>query len=351
MNRPAVTVTFFSDYTATSKVEQNLPLDRLADLIRTRSAARKERLPWLKLARFGDERTPARSLRHDRNVLAITGIEADYDGEQETFDAACEVLEKQGISSIVYTSPSHTEDAPRWRVLCPFSAEMEPGKRDHQLGRLNGLFGAIFAHESWTLSQSFYFGRVNDNPSHQVEVIHGTSIDQHDDLDEIWRGKPGHNAAGRIGERANKEPREDAELIRCIISAEHFHIELCALAARYIARGIPPGTVSDILSGIMLSHPEGSRDGRWYDRYYSIPALVASAQHKFHSELCQQTKPARRELARMARCMFRECRPSKEVIVAVLKRAGELELPERTARDIVQWAARQELAGRASADG
>ena len=141
----------------------------LAARILDTTAKEKERLPWLKLARFGDKRTTQNSLRHDANVLAISGVEADYDGEVMTFGEAYDLLEKQGIASIVYTSPSHTEDAPRWRVAVPFSEEMPPQRRSHQLGRLNGLFRGIFSGESWTLSQSYYFGSVNRNPSHRAQ--------------------------------------------------------------------------------------------------------------------------------------------------------------------------------------
>jgi len=99
-------------------------------------------------------------------VLAISGIEADYDGEAMPFDDAVEVLTKAGVSAILYTSPSHTEDTPRWRVLCPTSRELPPERRDKLMGRLNGLFRGCFSGESWTLSQSYYFGSVNSNPSH-----------------------------------------------------------------------------------------------------------------------------------------------------------------------------------------
>ena len=103
--------------------------------------------------------------------MAISGVEADYDGEQMTLDMARDLLEKQGIASIIYTSPSHRAEAPRWRVLCPFREEMPGQCRNHQLGRLNGLFRDVFSNESWTLSQSYYFGSVNRNRLHRVEVV------------------------------------------------------------------------------------------------------------------------------------------------------------------------------------
>ncbi len=59
-------------------------------------------------------------------MLAITGIEADYDGGEVSVDEAAERLKKNNIKAMVYTSPSHTPEEPRWRVLCPLSGEMPP---------------------------------------------------------------------------------------------------------------------------------------------------------------------------------------------------------------------------------
>jgi hypothetical protein len=75
-------------------------------------------------------------------------------------------------------------------VLCPLSQEYPPDRRDVFLARLNGLFGGIFSRESWTLSQSYYFGSVKQNPSHRVAVLAGKPIDQADELDAIAIGKP-----------------------------------------------------------------------------------------------------------------------------------------------------------------
>jgi hypothetical protein len=97
-------VTLFENFAATTKTEQVFTLESVADRIRNTSRARKEWLPWLKLARFGDRRTDKNSLRHDANVLAISGVEGDYDAERMSFDDAVDLLEQQGIAAIVYTS-------------------------------------------------------------------------------------------------------------------------------------------------------------------------------------------------------------------------------------------------------
>jgi len=70
-------VTFFEDWWAREKREENFTLARLGTLIAKTSGAKKDHLPWLKVARFGERRTQKGSLRHDANVTNIGGIEAD----------------------------------------------------------------------------------------------------------------------------------------------------------------------------------------------------------------------------------------------------------------------------------
>jgi len=66
--------TFFKDpFNKTLEVRQlSLPGLRLA--LQTQCST-KAKLPWCKLATFGDVRTNKGSLRHDVNMLAITSIE------------------------------------------------------------------------------------------------------------------------------------------------------------------------------------------------------------------------------------------------------------------------------------
>jgi hypothetical protein len=112
-------VTFFSDASAKKLKARDMSLEQLRDLILKTSAAAKADLPWLKLATFGEKRSDKGSLRHNANVLSISGIEGDYDGEVMSFEEAAKILEAERLSALLYTSPSHTEDKPRWRVLCP----------------------------------------------------------------------------------------------------------------------------------------------------------------------------------------------------------------------------------------
>jgi hypothetical protein len=170
-------VSFFKDEKAKSITTRELTLAELRTLILSTTAERKSSLPWLKCARFGSRRTDAGSLRHNANVEGITGIEVDYDGEKIAVEIAAKVLRRAKLNALVYTSPSHSKDRPRWRVLAPTSRELPPGERVRLVGGLDALLGGLFARESFTLSQAYYFGSINRNHDHRCIIVKGQCID------------------------------------------------------------------------------------------------------------------------------------------------------------------------------
>lgn len=166
-----------------------MTLAGLGGCIQATHASTKADLPWLKLAIFGDTPSDKGSLRHNANVRAVSGAEGDYDGEVMGFDEAREIVRQADVLALLYTSPSYTPEKPRWRILCPFSTELAPEERSRMMARVNGLFRGVLAGESHTLSQSYYYGSIGDNPPPRVEVIDGTPIDLRDDLDATAIGK------------------------------------------------------------------------------------------------------------------------------------------------------------------
>ncbi len=272
-------VTFFTSASGSRKTQEQHSLPGLAQLIASRTAPVKASLPWLKLATFGDQKTPlvqddtgrttGGSLRHDANVLAVTGIEADYDGEQVSFEEAVDRLTNAGVLGIVYTSPSHTENRQRWRVLCPLTAPADPAVRAKMLGRLNGLFHGIFSGESWTLSQAYYYGSVASNPSHKVEVVDGTPIDEHDDLDITWTGKP-NTEPPRPGQAGSSGKLNEAELLAQIVGGESYHAAALRLLGRWARDRVPFMIARQRIIDAMEAVPEPARDGRWHMRYGDI---------------------------------------------------------------------------------
>jgi P4 family phage/plasmid primase-like protien len=267
-------VTFFIDHAAQEKRQESRTMEALADIIRATSAAEKESLPWLKLARFGNTRTAKGSLRHDRNVIACSGVEADYDGEEISFAEAVEALEKAGIKAIVYTTPSHTDEAPHWRVLCPFSCEFPPDRREHMMGRLNGLFGGIFAFESWTLSQAYYFGAVNGNPG-QVEIIDGMPLDLCHELDKIRLGKPDTKRVNGDGNgHFESGPVDKDALLAAIVNGEAYHVSCTRLLGRWAQQGVAFLDAQNRLYEAFDAVALANRDARWRARRADVPRIV-----------------------------------------------------------------------------
>lgn len=191
-------VTFFKNEFAKTLTTDQLTLSELAERVLNASARSKDKLPWLKLAVFGTTRTDKGCLRNDTNVEQIAGCEIDYDYEEVGFDAAAEVLKRLGIAALIYTSPTHTPDKPRWRILAPTSKLCPNEMRAKLVARLNGAMKArlngekIAKGESFALSQSFFYGWVMNklNLDHRAEVVAGTFIDLADDLgkfeDDGW---------------------------------------------------------------------------------------------------------------------------------------------------------------------
>ena len=200
-----VTVTFFQNKSAQSQRCIDLTLPQLAKQIRLKTGPSKQELPWLKLMIFGNARSRRGCLRANANAEQLTGIEVEHDAGTVKFDEAIAIVRKTRLRALLYTSPSYAPAArERWRILLPLSGNLPPDMREMLVARVNGLFGGKLAGESFTLSQAYLYGRVNDNPAHRVEVIDGDFIDLRTDLDPGAIGKSAR-AAGS-GQRAS-DPR------------------------------------------------------------------------------------------------------------------------------------------------
>jgi hypothetical protein len=178
-------VTFFPDQKASRLTTEMLTLSELADKVRTTTAPEKAKLPWLKFAAFGEKRTDKNCLRHDANVEEVSGVEGDHDSGSMTFEEAVRKAKKAKLRCLLYTSPSHTPEKQRWRVVAPFSSDLSPPKeqRKKMYGRMVNVFGPIFDTGSADLSRSYLYGSVDNNPDHQAVVIAGDFIDRRADLD------------------------------------------------------------------------------------------------------------------------------------------------------------------------
>jgi hypothetical protein len=189
--RSRVYFTGFNDRRALVKYDCTAKnIDDLAGLIRRTTRGSKKDLPWIKLARFNGISNPKAanpefaSLRYDAGVVEIYGVEGDYDDGKLPMAIAAERL--SGIECLIYSTPSSTPEAPRWRVLAPTSKPYPTASRSRFLARVNGLLGGGLADESFVLSQSYYFGGLVDRPV-GVIVNCGRRVDLLDHLDALAR--------------------------------------------------------------------------------------------------------------------------------------------------------------------
>ena len=102
-------------------------------------------------------------------MQVVYGLEGDYDGGLISVDEAISRLESHNIRGAVYTSPSHTPEKPRWRSgtaeqpMFAGAARWPAGAPEWRPGRRAG-------GESFTLSQSYYYGQVDGAPEYRVAV-------------------------------------------------------------------------------------------------------------------------------------------------------------------------------------
>ena len=188
-----IVFTEFADLSAQDCVRRETTWEELVvDLSEPKTHPSKTDCPLINFADFGKVRTKQQSLRHDQNVLQIYGVIGDYDAEKMSADEAAGLLRAANIEAFIYTSASHgvvgkkSFGGPRWRVLAPLSG---PASRDQHCGllaRLNGALGGVLASESFTLSQSYYFGRV-EGVAYETRRIHGELLDVLLDLPEIGK--------------------------------------------------------------------------------------------------------------------------------------------------------------------
>ena len=137
----------------------------------------KKSCPLLTLVDFGDKKSSSGSLRNNDNVIKINGVIGDYDEGDVGIAEAQSLLIAAGVNTICYPTPSSTPDKPRWRVIAPTSKPLSPNVHRPLTEYLNQIVGGILARESFTLSQSYYFGDVGTN-NYKVIKTDGIYIDQ-----------------------------------------------------------------------------------------------------------------------------------------------------------------------------
>lgn len=269
LDRP-IRLTRFPTMAATTKKDLRLSLRQFAALIERTEARDKSNLPWFKMAVFGNNRAASpsgQSYRSNANVVTVSGIEADYDGEEIMPEDARDMLAEAGIVAAVYTTPSHSPDAPRWRVFAPFSEELQPGERERHMARLNGIFGGTLDDASFTRSQSYYGGNVTGRPKVTTFLVDGRYVDAASDLDATAKWK-----RGREKGPANDNGFDEAAYLDAIATGESYHPSAIALAGKWAADGVPYIEAMQRLRAAFDRVAEEDRDSRWKERVAS-PAV------------------------------------------------------------------------------
>jgi hypothetical protein len=146
---------------------------------------------------------------------------------------------------------------------------MKPTGRDRMIGRLAGLYaqhGVTFDPASWSLSQSYYFGRVHGAAPPLVEIVGDQCVDRLDELDAIAVRKPnGIHGNGTTG------PTDEQALIDAIVSGANYHQASMSLLGRWASAGIGMVEAKERLVTAFECVFPADRDQRWRDRFANIP--------------------------------------------------------------------------------
>lgn len=290
-----IATTFFVNQAALKKNEVLLTPEELCRRIAEMVTGDSDRLPWLKLAIFGNERSKKNSLRHNKNVLALSGCEGDYDDGKVSVEEAIAIARKANLLCIIHTTPSSTPTAPHWHVLVFFSQQLSPAEHSRQVKRLNGIFNGILAPESFTLSQAYRYGRVAGDENFRIELIKGTPLDLLEGVPEIGKvngaanGSIKPNRDGSITLNAGDnffcsarfpdvvfEHEEAAK----IVSGASYHPPSLRLIGKWADQGVSARDTALRLKDYYQQVSEDQRDDRWHARYDELSRCVQDIYEK-----------------------------------------------------------------------
>lgn len=268
-----ITYTLFPDVTPATKQERaDVPWDVLVENIRKAPTyINKASCPLISIGEYGDARTDKDCLRHAANVRRVFGIEIDYDGEQMPVEEAASILQDAGICAVLYTSPSHTPQRPRWRALLPLSEPAIPEKRREYVGRANRVLGGIATRESFTLSQSFYLGRVR-GAEYIVIDTQGRYVDMASDLEPLYY------VGGSNDGESPRDATTDTDLRATFVNGHGRYEAMLKLSARWAARGM---AADDIETSLLELLGAGSVNSNGIDLRTRAKPLADSAVMKF----------------------------------------------------------------------
>jgi putative DNA primase/helicase len=340
-------VTFFDDIYARSCIGREVNLDELAEIIRNTTAADKAHLPLLKMARFGSARTPPNpdgsgggSLRHDANVLTVSGAECDYDGETMPFQEALDRLDGAGIAYLAYTSPRYTLAKPRWRVLLPSAKPLTPAERTERMDWLNGLLGGGLALESWGISQSFYYGHVDGAP---FEIVVNDVDECIDEATELALGAqpyrpPAAAATGGVAGKPNYAQLDELQLRELIKSGKSYYHASSELLWRWAQQGVSQADAQHNIETAFDDMAPASRDRKWGKCRTRIAVWVVRTYERAAKAAAKQTKGRGRPLVFEARKPWPQSVDGDALLDELVSTCRSyVVMPEPAARAVALW--------------
>lgn len=270
-----ISYTLFPDVHPKRKQERiDVPWQELVDKVRDAPTyLNKAACPLISIADYGDQKSENGCLRHAANVQRIYGVEIDYDGELLGIEEAAVILGQARIFSLLYTSPSHTPAKPRWRALLPLSEPAIPEKRAEYVGKANRVLGGIISRESFTLSQSFYIGRVRG-----AEYVVAESAGRY--IDSAFEIEPLYYKTGQAQDDSPVDPTSDEDLRTAFERGEDRYQAMLKLSSRWAARGMEADDIDASLHGL-FDKCANSKNADGIELRERIWPMAQSAVRKF----------------------------------------------------------------------
>lgn len=283
---PAITYTVFPELWPKARTEYaDVPWHDLCARVHDAPIyVSKRHCPLLSLSEYGEKLSDKGCIRHAENVKRVFGVEVDYDGEEISPEEGAKRLQAAGLTAIIYTSPSHTDGAPRWRALLPLADPAIPPLRQLYVARANRALGGIASSESFTLSQSFYFGRIR-GAAYRVIESHGRTIDQAADLEPQYY-------VGHTDGKSTVDRRTDQELREAFKRGEDRYTAMLKLSSRWAARGMELDDIEATLHAL-LDDSSSSRNADGIDLRTRCRPLAESATRKFNRGPWQNEPPGK----------------------------------------------------------
>lgn len=276
----SISYTLFPDVLAKEcELKADIPWLRFVERIQDPPTyLRKDACALISLAEFGNKPSANGCIRHAGNVLRVYGVECDYDDEKIPLSTAVSKLQAAHICGVFYTSASHTPDNPRWRCLLPMSEPCAPQHRKLFAARANRVFGGMLSRETFTLSQSFYIGRVRGAP-YETAVTSGRTIDLAADIAPLFcQFTTAGTTTASTSTSSDRDARTDAELRAAFDRGDGRYDAMLKLSARLASRG---RGVSAIESELFALLGRESRNASGVDLSTRVIPLARSAVAKY----------------------------------------------------------------------